>query len=155
MGLYSYQGKTSHGKVVKGNIEAASETEARVKLRAQRIIPVKVLEKTAANAAQNNKSNDLFALLGLEPKVKSKELQIFTRQFSTLINSGIPIVQSIDILLKQAESAALKICDVFTSDNFTTDGGLQADLKHLAWDNYFELFDHFFTATIGFIAMSD
>jgi type IV pilus assembly protein PilC len=110
MSLYSYQGKTSMGKQVKGNIEAANETEARVKLRAQRIIPVRVIEKSAMNAAGASKNSDIFAMLGLEPKVKSKSLQIFTRQFSTLINSGIPIVQAIDILYKQAESVALKSC---------------------------------------------
>jgi type IV pilus assembly protein PilC len=110
MALYAFQGKTSVGKVIKGDIEAASETEARVKLRSQRIIPVKVIEKSAAINAQTGKKSDIFALLGFEPKVKSKELQIFTRQFSTLINSGIPIVQAIDILLKQAESVAMKAC---------------------------------------------
>lgn len=110
MGLYAYQGKTSQGKFMKGEVEANNEVEARVKIRAQRIIPLKVVEKSSAAAATVGKSPDIFAMLGLEPNVKSKDLQIFTRQFSTLINSGIPIVQALDILLNQTQSIVLKTC---------------------------------------------
>lgn len=73
-----------------GSIEAASDTEARIKLRAQRLIPTRMTLKDS-----KNKSNFLE---NFKARVNSKDLQIFTRQFATLVNSGIPIVQSIDIL---------------------------------------------------------
>lgn len=91
MAVFSYQAKALGGKVVKGDIEATSIVEARVKLRAQQLIPVKLAQKgDAGNGAANFQ---FFAAT-----VKPKDLQIFTRQFATLINSGIPIVQSLQIL---------------------------------------------------------
>ncbi|MCC6276544.1 MAG: type II secretion system F family protein [Oligoflexia bacterium] len=108
MKAYVFQGKTSNGRSIKGQIEASSETEARVKLRAQRIIPLKVVEKGSPGATSTG-GNSIFAWFGLEPKVKTKELQVFTRQFATMINSGIPIVQAIDLLAGQISDRALKI----------------------------------------------
>jgi len=103
--VFIYQGKTSQGRVVRGQLEASSEMEARVKLRAQRIIPVKVSEKGQKKEAAQFDFNNLFKT---EPTVKGKDLQVFTRQFATLINSGIPIVQSLDILGTQTQSPSLK-----------------------------------------------
>jgi type IV pilus assembly protein PilC len=105
MSLFLYQGKTSQGRLIRGQLEASSEMEARVKLRAQRVIPIKVVEKRAKKEGEGFDINNIFKT---EPSVKAKDLQIFTRQFATLINSGIPIVQSIDILGAQTSSPALK-----------------------------------------------
>lgn len=91
MPKYVYQAKSIDGKIVRGSIEAASDTEARIKLRAQRLIPTRM---SIADA----KKNYLASLENLKTRVNAKDLQIFTRQFATLVNSGIPIVQSIDIL---------------------------------------------------------
>src|SRR5258708_4021954 len=104
MGLFLYQGKTSQGRLVRGQLEASTEMEARVKLRAQRIIPIKVVEK----GTQKKTGFDFQDIFKSEPRVKAKDLQIFTRQFATLINSGIPIVQSLDILGAQTQSPSLK-----------------------------------------------
>lgn len=91
MPKYNYQAKSVDGKVVRGSIEAASDTEARIKLRAQRMIPTRM-------SIADEKKNYLAAFDNLKTRVNDKDLQIFTRQFATLVNSGIPIVQSIDIL---------------------------------------------------------
>lgn len=90
MPKYAYQAKSIDGNTVRGQIEAASDTEARIKLRAQRLIPTKM------HAVE--KVNYLKGFDNLRSRVKGKDLQVFTRQFATLVNSGIPIVQSIDIL---------------------------------------------------------
>ena len=92
MAIFSYQAKAIGGKFIKGEVEATSIVEARVKLRAQQLIPVKLAPKGQGGVAAATQLQ-LF-----KPSVKSKELQIFTRQFATLINSGIPIVQSLQIL---------------------------------------------------------
>jgi type IV pilus assembly protein PilC len=104
MGLYSYQAKMLNGRVIKGNIDAADETEARVKLRAQQMIPVSVIAKADKGKKAGPNASGFFA-----QKVKSKELQIFTRQFSTLINSGIPVVQSLELLEKGTKNPTLKM----------------------------------------------
>jgi len=103
MAKFQFQARTLSGKAQAGYIEAKDENEAKVKLRAKQLIP------TSLKVVINNQSqkNDFGALAAFfEPKVKSKDLQIFTRQFATLINSGIPIVDSLKIL---ADSSADKM----------------------------------------------
>lgn len=99
MPKYSYQAKSIDGNTVRGQIDAASDTEARIKLRAQRLIPTKM--------HMVEKVNYLKGFDNLRTRVKGKDLQIFTRQFATLVNSGIPIVQSIDILAGSTSNAYL------------------------------------------------
>src|SRR5690606_9517063 len=99
MPLYVYQAKSVDGRNVKGSIEAASDTEARIKLRAQRLIPIKM--------SSVEKKSYFSGLDNFRSRVPSKELQIFTRQFATLVNSGIPIVQSIEILAGASSNPTL------------------------------------------------
>lgn len=94
MPKYLYQAKYMTGQPVQGEIEAGNEAEARVILRSKKLIPLRVVPKAAAAPKQ---AKGLF-----QPKVKAKDLQIFTRQFATLINSGIPVVQSIEILAQSS-----------------------------------------------------
>lgn len=101
MPIYSYQAKSIDGQIVKGQVEAATDMEARVKLRAQRLIPIKMVSAQAQHA-QFIKGFENF-----RSKVSAKDLQVFTRQFATLINSGIPIVQSIDILSNSSSNELL------------------------------------------------
>ena len=103
MGKYLYQAKQLGGRVVTGQLEAANEVEARVKLRAQQMIPLQVGEK---KAAAEKGTSDLFSFF--KQGVSSKELQIFTRQFATLINSGIPVVQGLEILENSSKNPTLK-----------------------------------------------
>jgi type IV pilus assembly protein PilC len=92
MAKFSFEARGADGKNYKGELDAGNEAEARVKLRAQRLVPVRVSAKTQARAATGpTKSN-------FSGKVNSKDLQIFTRQLSTLLSSGIPILQSLETL---------------------------------------------------------
>lgn len=92
MAKFTYQAKAAGGKDVTGEIEARSEAEARLKLRSQRLVPLKVVSSEAKKAAGGTSR----ALAG--KGISSKELQIFTRQLATLLGSGIPILQAIDAL---------------------------------------------------------
>lgn len=85
--------------MIRGEIAAATDVEARVKLRAQQLIPLKISLKGESKSIAAGFSST---------KVKPKDLQIFTRQLSTLINSGIPIVQSLQILGGATTSLVLK-----------------------------------------------
>lgn len=104
MAKYAYEARTITGRSLTGTLEARDEAEARVKLRSQQMIPIKlrILQSEAARKAAAAKINP-FA-----PKVNSKNLQIFTRQFATLINSGIPILDSLKILSDGASDKVLK-----------------------------------------------
>jgi type IV pilus assembly protein PilC len=92
MAVFTWEGRTRQGTVKKGVIEAANEATVMAQLRAQMIVPVSVKAK----------SKDLFEGFSLlQGKVKIRELVVFTRQFATMIDAGLPLVQCLDIQAEQ------------------------------------------------------
>ncbi|MBC8414579.1 type II secretion system F family protein [bacterium] len=103
--LYKWTGKSIKGDSVKGELTAASEDEVKAYLRKQRITPTKI----------SIKAKPLFTMGGVN--VKEKDLVIFTRQFSTMIGAGLPLVQALEILSKQTENKGFaKIIGQIKSD---------------------------------------
>ena len=106
MAVYLFQAKAPNGKFVKGEVNASNEAEARVKIRAQQLMPLKLVPKSGGAAIQSKKTTTqkvgLFA-----DKVKPKELQVFTRQFAVLVGAGVPIVQSIEAMIGPGRSPML------------------------------------------------
>lgn len=99
MPTFQFQARTADGRVINGEIEASNETEARVRLRAQKMSPIKV----GRNASVSSGS-----FLGqFVDSVSAKDLQVFTRQFFVLVNSGVPIVQSLQSLSQGTRSPGL------------------------------------------------
>lgn len=117
MANFAFQAKSMQGKVVNGEVEASSESEAKIKLKANRLIPLKVVPKQGAARKPQQQaatpqqrlaaSESILAKLLASDKVRSKELQIFTRQFSVLISSGVPIVQALEAMAQGAKTPAL------------------------------------------------
>mgnify|MGYP001228425297 FL=1 len=101
MAKFSWEGKVRSGQVQKGEMEAPSEAIVRAQLRRQGIMPSKVKAK--------GKGMDLeIKIPGFEPKVTTKDLVVFTRQFATMIDAGLPLVQCLDILSSQQENSTFK-----------------------------------------------
>ena len=105
MAIYNYLARSINGKMSRGIIEARDEADAKIKLRARQLIPTK-LDLNSKKKGGSELENFINGFLA--PKIKSKELQIFTRQFATLINSGIPISDAIRILSEGSINAVLK-----------------------------------------------
>lgn len=93
MAKFLYQAKNASGQVLQGEIEANTPQEAAIRLRAQQLYPTKIVPAPKPKAAGVGQGFSLFG-----ERVKSKDLQVFTRQFATLINAGIPVVDSLKIL---------------------------------------------------------
>lgn len=105
---YAFHAKNLAGKLVKGELAAATEQEARVRLRSQQLIPVKLIEKKSGFNFSNPKAKKTKRKgPTISGSVKRKELQIFTRQFAVLISSGVPIVQSLEAMAQGAKSPTL------------------------------------------------
>ena len=99
MPIYVWAGKTKKGRSLKGEVEAADERIARIQLK-KRSIEVKKLKQ---------KPKDLFENISfMQPKVTNKDLVIFTRQFSTMIDAGLPLVQGLNILGEQTENKTFR-----------------------------------------------
>lgn len=102
MPTFVYTGKTMTGDVRKGEIQAATLAQATASLKRQQITPSTINEKKAGFALSEIK------IPGFGPSVKTKELVIFSRQFATMIDAGLPLVQCLDILSSQQENAEFK-----------------------------------------------
>jgi type IV pilus assembly protein PilC len=103
MPVFAYEGSTSSGENRKGEIEAADDAAARKKLRQMQINPTKLKKKGALDA---DISIPMPAFL--KPRVKTKDLVIFTRQFATMIDSGLPLVQCLEIQSQQAPNPTFR-----------------------------------------------
>jgi len=103
MAVFNFHAKGEDGRIVKGELDATNEFEARVRLRAQRLTPLRLEVKKQAAA-----SFDLSKVLSLGGgSVSLKDLQVFTRQFAVLVGAGVPIVQSIEAMSRGARSPAM------------------------------------------------
>ncbi len=95
MTAFSYTARTAQGDLKFATIQAANKDEAVAQLKKLKLTVVK-LEEAAKSASSTRGS------------VSMRDIVIFTRQFSTMINSGLPLVQALDILSKQSESKVLQ-----------------------------------------------
>ena len=102
MPTFVYSGKSVSGELRKGELQAASVAQATAALRRQQILPSSVSKKRLAFSLSSLK------IPGLGEKVKTKDLVIFSRQFATMIDAGLPLVQCLDILAAQQDKAEFK-----------------------------------------------
>lgn len=99
MPVYRWSGVNRAGKKVKGEMEAPDQEAVRIVLRRQRIEPAKIKEAP----------KDIFENIALlKPKVTEKDVVLFTRQFATMIDAGLPLVQCLDILANQTDNRTFK-----------------------------------------------
>ncbi|MBN1114382.1 MAG: type II secretion system inner membrane protein GspF [Oligoflexia bacterium] len=105
MALYHYKGVSADGKNASGVIDADSQKNARIRLKQKGIYATHVVEKGAADVKE--KKQTLSVTIG--KKVKSSDITMMTRQFSTLINSCIPVVDTLEALSDQVENERLKL----------------------------------------------
>ncbi len=94
MPVYTWKGRTVGGEIQTGELTLDSQEEALAALRKRRIIISSVREK---------KAEMKMGLPKFGATVSTRDLAIFTRQFATMINAGLPLVQCLDILSKQTE----------------------------------------------------
>lgn len=93
MPVWTYSARTVSGELRRDEIELPSRDHVIAYLRKQKLIPVAVREKPKS--------------ITLSRGVKTREIVIFTRQFATMINAGLPLVQALDILAKQTDNKVL------------------------------------------------
>ena len=97
MSKFVYSARPATGGEIKtGELEVKSKDEVLAYLHRQKLIPVSVREK------------DSGISLTIGTGIKTRDIVIFTRQFATMINSGLPLVQSLDILAEQTENQNLR-----------------------------------------------
>ena len=99
MPTYAFKGRNRLNELVAGEKDAANQDELRALLRREQIVMTQASEKGREISIPK---------LGRRKKVKAKELSVFTRQFSVMIDAGLPLVQCIDILGEQQKNPFFK-----------------------------------------------
>jgi len=100
MPTFTYKGRNRLNEIVAGEREAASQDELRAMLKRERIV--------ITEASEKGREIRIPKLGRTKKKVKAKELAIFTRQFSVMIDAGLPLVQCLEILGNQQPNAFFK-----------------------------------------------
>ena len=98
MATFAYVGRSKSGAVKKGELVAKSRDEAVDQLRKQSVVVTSLEEKGSKEGFK----------LSFGSGMTEKDLVIFTRQFGTMINAGLPLIQCLEILSTQSENAALR-----------------------------------------------
>src|ERR1700741_544387 len=110
MPVFTYKGTNRAGASVAGEMSANNKSELQTLLRRQQITPTRMSEKGKE-----------FNLPTFGGGIKAKELAIFTRQFSVMIDAGLPLVQCLEILASQQENKFFQ--KVLTGTRAQVEGG--------------------------------
>jgi type IV pilus assembly protein PilC len=116
MPVYAYKAKGADGSIQEGTVDAAEQKAAVERLRSQKLVIIEIGEKTSGPL------DSITALFKSKGHVTTKDLTLFSRQLSTLVSAGVPIVQGLGILESQAENPAFK--EVLGGVKTDIEGGL-------------------------------
>lgn len=124
---FTWEGKNRSGVIVKGEMDSKTETLAKSELRRQGIRPTKVKKKPKALFGSSSK------------KILTKDISIFSRQLATMLSSGVPLVQALDIVGRGHENPSMqKLILTVRNDIENGDTLAQALGKHpLQFDDLF------------------
>ncbi len=96
--MYLWKGRTPTGEILSGELASESKQEIINNLRKRKIIITSI----------RTKPKDLNFSIGLKNRINTRDLGVFTRQFATMINAGLPMVQCLDILSSQMDKPSFK-----------------------------------------------
>ena len=132
---YLWEGLTRKKETKKGEMEAPDEGAVRTQLRRQGIKPVSIKKKP----------KDLLENIPLfQQKVKEKDVVIFSRQFATMIDAGLPIIQCLELLGGEEENVAFKKIITTIKDDIESGISLTDALK-----KYPDVFDDLFVNLVA------
>jgi len=112
MATFTYEAMNSVGQPVKGEVEASNSEDAIAKVRAMGNFPTKIKEKAVTRGAKGGAGAQAGAKTGgrrTVGNVPAKLLTQFTRQLSTLVNAGLPILRALRILEQQQKPGMLRV----------------------------------------------
>jgi type IV pilus assembly protein PilC len=126
---YQWRGRTVGGENVSGELTAKSRTEMLAALRKKKIIVTSVRQKP----------KEVNLKLPFANRIGTKDLAVFTRQFATMINAGLPLVQCLDILSRQLDKQLFREVTKKVMNDIEAGATLTESLaKHpKAWDELY------------------
>ncbi|MDZ7816833.1 MAG: hypothetical protein U5N86_12835 [Planctomycetota bacterium] len=95
--VYKYAARNDSGQTVSGTVKAKNDAEA------QKLIRDKGLQPMSMSVTKGSGSGAIFG----PPRIKAREIMIFTRQFATMISAGIPVFECLSVLQIQSQGRAI------------------------------------------------
>ncbi|MFQ5665104.1 MAG: type II secretion system inner membrane protein GspF [Candidatus Binatia bacterium] len=128
MPVYAYKGLSQQGRTVSGIIDADTPKGARLKLRRSGVFPTDLTEeqRQVQTAATERTALDLTRF---SQRITPQELALVTRQLSTLVGAGLPLVECLSALIEQVESSRIKRTLSQVREQVTEGGSLANALK--------------------------
>lgn len=108
MPVYAYKGLSQDGRAVSGIIDADTPKGARLKLRGSGIFPTDLTEEQRQKPRETAEARSGLSLARYLERISPQELALLTRQLSTLVGAGLPLVDCLSALIEQVESARIK-----------------------------------------------
>ena len=130
MPYFNFEGKTKENKVVKGVVEAMGRDQAVKILRERSIVVVSLEEKKESFFAK------ITAPLGKFSRVSGDQIVVFTRQLSTMISAGLPLIQALNLLQSQARST--KFRELLKEASAVVEGGAPLSKALEAYPDVFD-----------------
>jgi type IV pilus assembly protein PilC len=142
---FTFEAKDAAGKVVKGSVSANSQADAVADLRRRNLQPVEVKQSGGLFASLFGGKPGKGGKRALAKKASCKkgELEVFTRQLSTMLSAGIPMLEALEILADQAESPGFAFC----LDRVVNDIRSGSDLSK-ALEPHKKVFSHIYVSMI-------
>ncbi len=130
MAKFGYEAVDKTGKQKNGVIEAASDGEAREKLRAQGLFPTTISQKGGGSSSTATRKSVVIdesrkrMPSWMAGNIKPKDLTLFTRQFSTLLDAGLPLVRALNIMEQMIKPGAMRNAVMDLKDEVEGGSGL-------------------------------
>ena|SRR5680860_48520 len=118
---FAYKVRTKEGRVLEGKMEAAGEGAVASRLRQQGMTPIQITKDKGVSIKKEIRLR--------EPKVKLKDLAIFSRQFATMINAGLSLLRTLNILSEQTENPTLAKTIGLLRDDIERGSSLSASMS--------------------------
>lgn len=108
MPVFRYQGIDQKGKKTTGSVDAENERAARAKLRKGNVFPTAVVESGGTGATLLVSGEREFKFQALFHRIKPQDISLMTRQMSSLLNAGVPLVDTLTAMVDQLEQPKLR-----------------------------------------------
>ena len=135
MPTFTYEAMNSVGQPVKGTVDATTSDEAIAKVRSQGNFPTKIKEKIAKRGGGGGRkavsaaATPKRAKRGGGGRAPTKLISLFTRQLSTLVSAGLPIVRGLQILEEQQKPGAMRVAVRLVKEDVTEGASLSEAMK--------------------------
>jgi len=108
MPAWKYNARDRDGKSVSGIVTAKTQSDAIADLRKRSLIVLNI--KQSGGGARSKQAGALAGLFRPRPSATKDQIVIFTRQLATMISAGVPLLESLEVLQEQADTAGFRVC---------------------------------------------